>query len=406
MTVSPAPARPLWVVLLCVGVIVAIAMGLRQVMGLYLRPVSMDLGLGREPFSNAMALSNLVNGLGAIAAGAVADRYGAGRVVVTGTVCTVLGLLMMFAAVTPFDLLLSGLLLGIGVTGTGLNSLVGAVGRLAPADRRTAAIASLGMATGLGNFLMYPWAHAWMEYLGWQGSLVILAATAMVMLPLAIPVAGKPGGGGPGNVRSQTLREAFAEAFAHQGFWLLTVGFFVCGFHVSFYATHLPAFVADQNLPAWVAVWALMVLGIVNIGGTWLAGQSARVIEKRVSLTVIYLGRFVLFLALLWMPITPFTVIALTAGLGLFWLSTIPLTSSMVATFFGTSWMSMLFGFVFFSHQLGSFAGLWAAGVLFDLTQSYDAMWWISAFLGLFAAAMHWPIKERPVPRVLAEQRA
>jgi len=226
------------------------------------------------------------------------------------------------------------------------------------------------------------------------------------MLPLAIAIAGKPVDVGPGNLRTQTLREAFAEAFAHPSFWLLTIGFFVCGFHVSFYATHLPAFVADQNLPTWVAVWALMALGIVNIGGTWLAGQSARVIEKRVSLTVIYLGRMVLFLALLWMPITPFTIIALTAGLGLFWRSTIPLTSSMVATFFGTSWMSMLFGFVFFFHQLGSFAGLWAAGRLFDLTQSYDAMWWISAALGLFAAAMHWPIKERPVPRTLAAQRA
>jgi len=405
MTQSPASPRPLWLVLLAAGIIVGAAMGLRQVMGLYLRPISMDLNLGREPFSNAMALSNLINGAGAILAGAIADKYGAGRVVVGGTVCTILGLLTMYAAQTPFDLAISGLLLGIGITGTGINSLVGPVGRAAPADKRTAAIASLGMASGIGGFLAFPYAHALMEVYGWQTSLLVLAGTALAMIPLAGALAGRPQGAQPG-IRRQTLKEAFAEAFAHPSFWLLTGGFFVCGFHVSFYSVHLPAFVQDQGLSAWVGVWALMAVGIANIIGTFLAGQSARIMQKRKSLSFIYLTRTALFLAILYMPITPLTVIVVSASLGLVWLSTVPLTSSLVATFFGTSWMSMLFGFVFFSHQIGSFLGLWVAGRVFDMTRSYDAMWWISAGLGLFAAAMHWPIRERPVARVLAEQSA
>ena len=373
-------------------------------MGLYLRPISMDLNLGREPFSNAMALSNLINGAGAILAGAIADKYGAGRVVVGGTVCMILGLLTMYAAQTPLDLTIAGLLLGLGITGTGINALVGAVGRIAPPDRRTAAIASIGMATGIGGFLSFPYAHALMEVYGWQTSLLVLAGTALVMIPLAGALAGRPQAAQPG-VRAQPLREAFTEAFAHPSFWLLTGGFFVCGFHVSFYSVHLPAYVQDQGLSAWVGVWALMAVGIANIIGTFLAGQSARLVQKRVSLSVIYLARTGLFLAILYLPATPLTVIVISALLGLFWLSTVPLTSSMVATFFGTSWMSMLFGFVFFSHQIGSFLGLWAAGKVFDLTRSYDLMWWISAGLGLFAAAMHWPIREQGVPRLMAEQR-
>ena len=405
MQSSSLSTRPLWLVLLCAGIIVGAAMGLRQVMGLYLRPMSMDLGLGREPFSNAMALSNLINGAGAILAGAIADKYGAGRVLVAGTVFTILGLLTFTIAQTPFDLLMGGLLLGIGITGTGINSLVGTVGRIAPADRRTAAIASLGMSSGIGGFLAFPYAHTLMQLYGWQSSLVALAVTATIMIPLAAALRGKPQPA-PGIVRKQTLREAFAEAFTHPSFWLLTAGFFVCGFHVSFYSVHLPAFVQDQGLDPWVGVWALMAVGIANIIGTWLAGQSARIMQKRMSLTIIYLARTALFLAILYLPTTPVTVIVISALLGLFWLSTIPLTSSMVATFFGTTWMSMLFGFVFFSHQLGSFLGLWTAGRLFDMTRSYDLMWWISAGLGLFAALMHWPIRERPVPRVLAEQAA
>jgi MFS family permease len=394
----PAPIRPLWVVVLSAGLIVGIAMGLRQVMGLYLQPMTTELGIGREPFSTSMAVANLIWGIGAVFAGMVADRYGAGRVVVGGTVATMAGLYLMYAAQFPLDLMISGVLLGIGVSGTGITALVGAAGRAAPPDKRTAAIASLGMASGIGGFIAFPYTHLLMSVLGWQGSLLVLIATMAIVMPLAWPLSGKPTD--QSLIDPQSLGGALKEAFTHPSYLLLVTGFFVCGFHVAFYGVHLPAFVADKGLDASVGVAALTTVGLANLIGTYIAGQSGRFIEKRRGLSLIYFGRCFVFLGLLFLPITAATIIALSAILGLLWLSTVPLTSSLVATFFGTRWMSMLFGVVFLSHQVGSFTGLWMAGVLYDLTHSYDMMWWISIALGLFAAAVHWPIQERPVARL------
>lgn len=403
MTSQSSTARiPTWAIILTAGIIVGMAMGLRQVMGLYLKPMTTELDIGREPFSNAMAIANLVWGLGAVLAGAIADKYGAGRVIISCALATSAGLYLMYAARSPMDLYVSGILLGIGVCGTGVTALVGAVGRAVEPGKRTAAIASLGMAGGIGGFIAFPYAHVLIEWLGWQTSLIVLAVTAAVMVPLAYPLSGRPPTQQSGS-KPQSLTEAFNEAFAHPSFWLLTTGFFVCGFHVAFYSVHLPAFVADKGLDASVGVWALMAVGIANIVGTWLAGQSGRFMEKRVGLSIIYFMRCFVFLGLLFLPINGPVVILLSALLGLFWLSTVPLTSGLVATFFGTTWMSMLFGFVFLSHQIGSFAGLWLAGRLYDLTGSYDMMWWISVGFGLFAAAVHWPIRERPVPRLLSQ---
>lgn len=396
---------PTWAIILTAGLIVGMAMGLRQVMGLYLRPMTTELDIGREPFSNAMAIANLVWGVGAVLAGAIADKYGAGRVIVASALATSAGLYVMYAAQSPAELYASGVLLGIGVCGTGVTALVGAVGRAVAPDRRTAAIAALGMAGGIGGFVAFPYAHVLIEWLGWQMSLIALASTAAVMIPLAYPLSGTPAIQ-ESLAKPQTLKEAFNEAFSHPSFWLLTAGFFVCGFHVAFYSVHLPAFVADQGLDASVGVWALMAVGIANIVGTWLAGQSSRFVEKRVGLSFIYFMRCFVFLGLLFLPINGPVVIFLSTLLGLFWLSTVPLTSGLVATFFGTTWMSMLFGFVFLSHQVGSFAGLWLAGRLYDITGSYDAMWWTSVGLGLFAAAVHWPIREIPVPRLMGQSAA
>lgn len=404
-TPAGSPARfPVWAIILSAGIVVGMAMGLRQVMGLYLAPMTKELGIGREPFSDAMAIANLVWGIGAIAAGMIADRYGAGRVVVVGALMTIAGLYFMYAAKTPWELYFSGLMLGVGVAGTGITALVGAVGRAVPVEQRTRAIASLGMAGGIGGLIAFPYAHLFIEWLGWEKSLLVLAATGALMIPLAFPLSGKPTV--QLEAKPQSLGDAFKEAFAHPSFWLLTAGFFVCGFHVAFYSVHLPAYVADQGMSPWVGVWALMAVGIANIIGTWGAGQSARFWQKKSTLSFIYFARTFVFLGLLFIPISPVMVIAVSAALGLFWLSTVPLTSSMVATFFGTTWMSMLFGFVFLSHQVGSFAGLKLAGMLYDMTNSYDTMWWISAALGLFAALMHWPIKEKPVARVEAELQA
>ncbi|HWE20508.1 MAG TPA: MFS transporter [Hyphomicrobiaceae bacterium] len=397
---DPAFGKRLWVVVLSAGLIVGVALGVRQVMGLYLPPMTAALGIGVEPFSTSMAVANLIWGIGAVAAGMVADRYGAGRVVVGGVLATVAGLYVMYAASGPFDLMLSGVLLGIGISGTGLTALVGAAGRAAPPDKRTAAIASLGMAGGIGGFVAFPYTHLLMDLLGWQASLLVLAATMAAVLPLAWPLSGKPTAGGL--VDDQSLVGAFREAFTHPSYLLLNAGFFVCGFHVAFYAVHLPRFVADSGLDASVGVWALTSVGLANLVGTWVAGRSPRYIEKRLGLSLIYFGRCFVFLGLLFLPITGPVVIGLSALLGIFWLSTVPLTSSLVATFFGTRWMSMLFGVVFLSHQIGSFSGLWLAGILYDATRSYDMMWWISIAVGLFASAVHLPIKDRPVARLAA----
>ena len=397
---SVAP-RPLWVVVLSAGLIIGIAMGIRQVMGLYLTPMTKELGIGREPFSTAMAVANLSWGVCAVFAGMVADRYGAGRVVVAGTLASMAGMYYMWAARSGFDLLVGGVLMGVGVSGTGLNALVGAAGRAAPPEKRTSAIAALGMASGIGGFVAFPYTHLLMDLYGWQTSLLLLLVTSAVVMPLAWPLAGKPADNSS-LVDRQSLVGAFWEAFTHPSYMLLVTGFFVCGFHVAFYGVHLPAFVADKGLDSSVAVTALTLVGLANLVGTYIAGQSGRFIEKRRGLSLIYFGRCFIFLGLLFLPITPTTIIGLSILLGLFWLSTVPLTSSLVATFFGTRWMSMLFGVVFLSHQVGSFCGLWLAGYLYDATKSYDAMWWISLALGLFAAAVHWPIQERPVARLAA----
>jgi predicted MFS family arabinose efflux permease len=394
-----------WAIIAAACLITGLAMSLRQVLGLYLRPVTMDLGIGREPFSNAMAIANLVWGFGAILFGFWSDRFGAARVAVAGVLCSMVGFWLITQVSTGAGLIAAGVLLGLGSSGSGVTALVGAVGRAVPAEQRTAAIASLGMATGIATFLAYPYVHVLIEAFGWRNSLLMVAATVALTLPLTFVLAHAPKASGTA-ARAQTMAEAFREAFATPSFWLLTFGFFVCGFHVAFYSVHIPAFVQDQGLGSWVGVWALMAVGIGNIIGTWLAGQSGRFFQKRTVLCTIYFARAALFIGLLILPITPLTIIGISALLGLFWLSTIPLTSGLVATFFGTHWMSMLFGFVFLSHQLGSFLGLVLAGKLYDATHSYNVMWWISAGLGLAAGLLNMPIKERPVPRLLAAAAA
>ena len=396
---------PLWAIILAAGLISALTVGLRQVVGLYMPPVTQSLGIGLAPFSTAMAVANLLWGIGGVIAGAIADRYGAGRISALGIGLIMLGYYIMYAAQTGSDLMWSGVAMGTGVGACGLTVMVGVVGRAAAPERRTAAIASIGIATGLGNFLAFPYTHFLMEALGWQASLIAVIITLAALLPCAWVLSGKPLAA-PG-IKPQTLGDAFSEAFRLPSYWLLLIGYSVCGFHVAFYSTHLPAFVTSRGLPTWVAVTALTATGIANMIGTFLAGYCDRFIEKRLGLTIIYLSRIFVFLGFLFLPTDPIVIIGLSFLLGLVWLATIPLTSGLVATFFGTAWLSMLFGLVILSHQVGSFVGVWAAGVLYDMTQSYDMMWQISIGLSLIAAMLHFPIRERPVPRLSATaQRA
>jgi predicted MFS family arabinose efflux permease len=399
-TASPIrTAVPFAFVLASVWLIVGLSMGRAQSMGLYLTPMTTALGIGRETFSLAMALSQLMMGLTAPLMGGLIDKHGAGRIVIGCVLTTMLGLGMFYLATASWHLMLGGALMGAGVSGTGVTSLIGTIGRLAPPEKRLPAMASLGMAAGVGGFMALPLMHVLMEQFGWQGSLLWLIALTALLIPIALPIAGKPQPA-DGPQRQQTAREALSEAFAHPSFWLLTTGFFVCGAHVAFIMVHLPAFTVDKGLPVWVGPFALSAIGIANIIGTYLAGQSGKWVEKRVGLSLIYFGRAIIFAGFLLLPLTEWVVIGLCFLLGLLWLATIPLTSGLVATFFGTQWMSMLFGIVFLSHQVGAFFGVWLAGRLFDTTGSYTAMWWISIALGVLAGLLNWPIKERGVARL------
>lgn len=406
---SPSATKPLWLIVLAAAAAAGIAMGLRQVMGLYQKPVTADLSIGRETFSLAIAIANIVWGMAAPFSGAVSDRYGSGRIVVMGALATASGLFVLQYAKSDVHLFLSGILLGLGVAGAGVNALVGAVARAAPPEKRAAAVASLGMGSGIGILIALPYTHLLMSALGWKSSLTVLALSALALLPLAWVVSGKPAQPAVGT--KQTLSEALREAFAHPSFWLLNAGFFVCGFHVVFYGTHLPAYVADLGIADVAvpftggfrmntAVLALVLVGLGNLIGTYIAGQWGKVHSKRLGLSFIYFGRAIIFLGFLFLPINAGTILLFSAALGLLWLSTVPLTSTLVATFFGPSWMTMLYGIVFFSHQVGSFLGVWLGGVVYDRFKSYDAMWWISVALGVFAAVVHLPIRETPVARL------
>ncbi len=392
-------ALPFAFVLASVWVIVGLSMGRAQSMGLFLTPMTTALGVGRETFGLSMALSQLMMGLAAPLAGGLIDKHGAGRMVIASVLLTIIGLGLFYIASESWHLMLGGILMGAGVSGTGVTSLVGTIGRLAPPEKRLPAMASLGMASGVGGFMALPLIHVLIEQFGWQGALLWLIALTALLIPVAVPISGKPQ---PveGAQRQQSAKEALSEAFAHPSFWLLVGGFFVCGFHVSFIMVHLPAFARDQGLPTWVGPYALSAVGIANIIGTYLAGQSGKYIEKRRGLSLIYFGRAIIFAGFLVLPLTAWTVIGLCAALGLLWLATIPLTSGLVATFFGTQWMSMLFGIVFLSHQVGAFFGVWLAGRLFDTTGSYTTMWWLSIGLGVLAGLLNWPIQERGVARL------
>lgn len=398
MTNAEAERHTGWIVVIAAASIAAIAMGLRQVMGLYMKPISLDLGIGRQAFSLAIAIANIVWGIAAPFVGAISDTYGAGRVAVLGGLATALGLYLTYSASTEAELYLAGVLLGLGVAGAGINAMVGAVARAVAPGLRTQAIAALGMGSGLGILIALPYAHILIDSLGWKSSLLALLATSLLILPLAAVIARKPRGTATAGT-SQSLAEALREAASLPSYWLLNAGFFVCGFHVTFYGTHLPAYVADQGLDASIGVIALTVVGLGNLAGTYLAGQSSRYISKRYALCFIYAARSVVFLGFLFLPVTPTMIVVLSALLGLFWLSTIPLTSGLVGTFFGPQWMTMLYGIVFLSHQIGAFLGVWTAGIVFDATKSYDVMWWISVALGIFAVLVHLPIRERPVVR-------
>ena len=379
-------------------------MGVRQAFGLFMRPVTMDLGIGREPFGMAIAISNLAFGLVQPFVGAWADRAGAGKIVVGGTVLYVVGLLLTTLATGPLGLNLTfGFLVGMALSATTFVVVLGAVGRRVPPERRSLAFGIVTAGGSLGQFLVVPAAQGLLSALDWKGALIALAGLTATMAALALGVAGKPGaaitGAGPEASEATSLRGALGEACRNRNFWLLNAGFFVCGFHIAFVATHLPAYIRDEGLADGVGAWALALVGLFNIAGSWMWGAWGGKGSKKGLLAILYGLRAVAITIFILVPISPISVLLFAAAFGFLWLGTVPLTSGLVGQIWGVRYLSTLYGIVFLSHQVGSFLGAWLAGLAFDMTGSYLIMWQVSIALGLFAALIHLPIDERPYAR-------
>ncbi len=391
--------RP-WIVIACAALIVTLAMGVRQAFGLFMPQMSSSLGIGRESFGLAIAISNLVFGLAQPFVGAIADRHGAGRVVAAGTLLYVAGLVGAAWVGDAIGLHLTfGFLVGLALAATTFVVVLGAVGRVVPVERRGLAFGIVTAGGSLGQFLMVPTAQILLSDLGYRIALIALAGILAVMIVLAIGVAGRPGTQ-PAEGPAQSIRQALAEAAGHRGYWLLNAGFFVCGFHIAFIATHFPAYLNDRGLGLEIGASALALVGLFNIFGSYLFGLSSDHLRKKYVLSGIYAGRALVIAIFLALPLSAASALLFAAAMGFLWLGTVPLTSGLVGQIFGVRYLSTLYGIVFLSHQVGSFFGAWAAGFVYDRSGSYDAAWGASILLGLFAALVHLPIRDAPVARL------
>ncbi len=398
---STANWRTPVLVLVCGAIILTLGLGIRASFGLFLQPMSTDLGWGRSHFSFAMALSNLIWGLAQPFFGAWADKKGAGRVVAVSGLLYAGGLALMPFSTTPVMLDASaGLMVGLGLSGVSFGVILGVVGRAFPPERRSLALGIASSGGSFGQFLMLPFGQLLISTLGWQTALLVLAGTILATVPLAAAMmeGRRPAATGA----QQSLGEALREAGAHSGFWYLTAGFFVCGFQVAFISVHLPAYLLDVKMTPAVGATALALIGLFNIAGSFVAGYLGGRFSKKYLLSGIYTLRAVIIALFLVLPVSPLTVYLFAAGIGFLWLGTVPLTNGLVAQIFGVRFVSMLFGIVFLSHQIGSFTGVWLGGYLFDATGSYDLVWIGSIALGVIAAILNLPIDERPVVRVEA----
>jgi MFS family permease len=385
-------------ILACGALILMLAMGVRQTMGLLLPPMTIANGWTRDEFAFAIALQNLLWGAFVPFTGAIADRFGAGRVLVLSAITYGLGLILMSQSATPLAFGFSGgLLIGLALSGTTFGVVMGVVAKLAPPEKRSVALGIVGAGGSFGQFAMVPYGQALISGLGWYAALFVLAATVALIVPLAAGLAGRPAAGAHG--AHQTVAEAIGEAIGQRSFHFLFWSYFVCGAHTAFIALHLPSYVQDAGLSPAVGMIALALIGFGNIFGSFGAGWLGGWASKKWVLTWIYLLRSALIVALLMAPKVPLTLYAFAFGMGLLWLSTVPLTNALVAQIFGTKHVSMLSGAVFFGHQIGGFLGAWLGGVIFTRTGSYDLAWWISIGLGVFAAIMCAPINERPLAR-------
>jgi len=390
-------------VLLCGAAIVTLSMGIRHGFGLWLQPITMDRGWTRETFAFALAVQNLAWGLAGPVAGALADRFGAFRVIVVGSLLYAAGLVLMALSTSGLAFTGSaGVMIGLAQSGTTYAVVYGVIGRNVDASRRSWAMGVTAAAGSFGQFLMVPVENWLITALDWRSALFILGCLALMMAPLALglkePRATEPLPG----THQQSIGAALKEAFAYPSFRLLMAGYFVCGFQVVFIGVHMPSYLKDKGLTPDVATTALALIGLFNVFGTYAAGVIGQRWPKRYLLSAIYILRSVAIVTFLTLPLTPWSVYVFASVMGVLWLSTVPPTNAVVAQIFGVKYLSMLGGFVFLSHQIGSFLGVWLGGKLYDLSGSYDVVWWIAVALGVFAAMVNLPVREsaiiRPAP--------
>ncbi len=389
------------VIIICGCAIALLSFGPRSTLGFFIQPMSREFSWGRDVFGLALAVQNLLWGLGQPLAGAIADRFGILRVMFVGALLYAAGLLMMRYATTPLSLELgAGVLIGFGLSGCSFNLVLSAFSKLLPPERRGLALGAGTAAGSFGQFLFAPTGVALLGTIGWQGTLTVFAALMLLILPLSLALAAPPAASA--NVPAadqQSFKTALAEAFGHRSFVLLVLGFFTCGFQLAFITVHLPAYLVDRGITAQTGGWVVAAIGLFNIIGSLSVGWLQNRMPKRYILSTIYFIRAVSIVAFISLPITPASAILFGAVTGLTWLSTVPPTSGLIALMFGTRWFSTLYGFAFVSHQVGGFLGVWLGGIVFEKFGSYTPIWWLSVLFGVLSALINLPIVEEPVVR-------
>jgi MFS family permease len=398
LATPPGISRRAWMMIVTGALIVTLSMGVRQAFGLFLRPIGFDLEIDRQTFGLVIAAQNLIFGLAMPFVGAWADKIGAGRIAVGGALVYLAGLSIAAGAADALGLMLGfGVLTGVAMAGVTFVVVLGAVGRAVQPHERTLAFGLVTAGGSLGQFLVVPAAQGLLDAYDWRATLLILAALVALIIPLALGVAGKPPAGDARD--GLPLKQALAEAGADRSFWLLNLGFFVCGFHIAFLGAHLPAYIRDQGLSGGVGAASLALIGLFNIAGSWLWGVWGSRGSKKDLLALLYALRGVAIAVFLIVPLSPASVLVFASTFGFLWLGTVPLTNGLVAQIYGVRHLSALGGIVFLSHQVGAFLGAWSAGWAFDVTGSYAVIWMVSIGLALMAALANLPIREAPLVR-------
>ena len=387
--------RQRWLVIMLAGAtLVSATLGIRQVFGLFLQPISMELGAGFQLFSLAIAIQNLVWGLSSPVFGAAADRYGPWRVAAMGALLYGGGLFLMASFVTDVGIFIGQILIGLGLGSAGISIAIGAVARAAPPEKRSLAMGLVTSFGSFGQFALVPVTQILMVQGGWQFALLMLSVIMASMVAVAMGLRTPAGSARPIEGPILTIGATLQQAVSNRDYILLTVGFFVCGLQLVFITTHLPTYLHDAGLSPDISSWALALIGLFNIIGAFVCGWLGGVVSKKKSLATVYLLRGITIAAFILIPPTPVTALLFGACMGLLWLGTIPLTSGLIVVFFGPRYLSMLYGLVFLSHQIGSFVGAWLGGIWYDWFGNYEAMWWLNAAAGLFAFAVNWAIRE------------